>query len=127
MSIERKLKLNHHIMLAVMLVIAFSFLIRSTFIQLNSKIEYYPTEDPLNYVNYEDYKTFEKVAETLDIKYEFSEVPDKKRLAESMILKKKQEDKTDKMMIQSVIAILIVFILTIIADKIVLYRDRQPD
>lgn len=125
MSTERKLKSIHHKMLLVMVIVVFSFVIRAAFIRLNSNIEYYPTEDSLNYVSYEDYKTFEKVTETLDIKYEFSVVPDKKQLAKSMALKKKQENQIDKIFIQTVIVILAIFIISVMASEIIQYRDRK--
>lgn len=77
MSTKHKLKLVNHTMFLVMMIVFFIFFIKVDFIQSNDKFEYTPTESSLNFVSYEDYKTFEKVTKTLDIQYTFSSVPDK--------------------------------------------------
>lgn len=117
MSTRRKIQLVDLIMISAMIITFFIFIGRISTIHSNYSFGSTPTDNSLNYVSYEDYKTFTKVADTLDIKYEFSSEPEKKQFAKSMQSKKTYEAQINKMAVQSMIIILVIFVIWLICIR----------
>lgn len=124
MSTRRKIQLVNLIMISAMIITFFIFIGRIAAIPLNDNFGYTPIDNSLKYVSYEDYKTFTEVADTLDIKYEFSSEADKKQFAKSMQSKKVYEDQINKMAVQAMIIILVIFVIWLICIRSIQRKER---